>query len=264
MIPQLSFVEVGVYLYPIVLTNMRSITSLFLYLLMVGLTFCQDSTAQQILEKYRINAGGEELWESLESISFQGSIIMGEETYPIKVTQVKPNLQRVEMVIRKDTVVQAFDGQRAWILNPLNGNPAPSFLPEDQLLEWQSNSLDNNLFGTVKKGLTPTLLGKIKVDDRDAYMISLANQEQILEFYFIDPDLYRPMLNRKIIPTGPARGQRLETFMSNYRETEGYMLPYTLETRINGQLIQQINWETIEVQQEVDTRVFIYPPLLTK
>ncbi|MEL6190660.1 MAG: hypothetical protein AAFR66_01360 [Bacteroidota bacterium] len=243
---------------------MRSITFLFLSLLTVGFTFSQDSTAQQVLEKYRINAGGEELWEALESITFQGSIILGEETYPIKITQVKPNLQRVEMVIREDTVIQAFDGQRAWMLNPLNGNPSPSFLPEDQLLEWQSNSLDNNLFKTEEKGLTPTLLGKIKVDDRDAYMLSLANQEQILEFYFIDPDLYRPTLNRKIISTGPARGQRLETYMSDYRETEGYMLPYTLETRINDQLIQQITWETIEVQQEVDTRLFIYPPLLSK
>lgn len=187
---------------------------------------------------------------------------MGEETYPLSVIQVKPNLQRVEMDIRGKTVVQAFDGQRAWMLNPLQGNATPTFLPEDQLLEWQPNSLENNLITPEKKGISPNLIGKVNIEDNEVYMISLTNEKNLIEFYFIDPVFYRPILNRKIIPAGPAKGQKLETYLRDYKETEGYMLPYSLETRINGQLIQRINWESISVQQEVDTKLFIFPPLL--
>ena len=58
---------------------------------------------------------------------------------------------------------------------------------------------------------------------------------------------------------GPAKGTESKQYFSDYQEVEGYILPFFMETKVNGQTIQKMTFESYTLNNSVDDSVFAFP-----
>lgn len=64
---------------------------------------------------------------------------------------------------------------------------------------------------------------------------------------------------RSTVKAGPAKGQDSETYMSDYQEVDGLVVPYYIEVRYNGQTAQKITLETVAFNEKIDETFFAFP-----
>ena len=77
--------------------------------------------------------------------------------------------------------------------------------------------------------------------------------------YFIDGENYITVCVRSFAQTGPAKGQAVETYFSDYKEEKGLMMPHTLETKMGGQTVVTIKMEKVEINPTIDKKIFSFP-----
>lgn len=59
-----------------------------------------------------------------------------------------------------------------------------------------------------------------------------------------------------MLPTMTGTEALTSTFLSNYKMIDGTAVPFSIETRANGQVTGQINLDTVEYDKEVDESIF--------
>ena len=65
---------------------------------------------------------------------------------------------------------------------------------------------------------------------------------------------------RTTIKTGPSKGASADEFLSDYQETDyGIMVPYYLETKMEGQTVNQVVIEKVEINIELEDSIFEMP-----
>ena len=64
---------------------------------------------------------------------------------------------------------------------------------------------------------------------------------------------------RTAIKSGPASGQFVETFMSDYQEVDGVMVPFFIEAKMAGQSMQKITVKEMKFNVAVEDSFFAFP-----
>jgi hypothetical protein len=59
--------------------------------------------------------------------------------------------------------------------------------------------------------------------------------------------------------TGPAKGQEIMTYFSDYQEVDGLMFPFYIESKVAGQTVQKITVEKITLNEKLDDSLFAFP-----
>jgi hypothetical protein len=78
-------------------------------------------------------------------------------------------------------------------------------------------------------------------------------------FYFFDKESYVPIVVKSEVKKGPAKGKFSETYMSDYQEVNGLILPFTIDSKFEGQVQASIKVNTIELNVVIDDKVFAFP-----
>ena len=112
---------------------MKNVLLLFALSLTFSLSAQSDTktpSADQILSTYFENIGGVENFKKLNTMRTEGSMAQGEMEFQGVIYQKRPNLQRMEINIQGQELIQAYDGVTAWWINPFMGSkdaqPMPS------------------------------------------------------------------------------------------------------------------------------------------
>jgi len=50
-----------------------------------------------------------------------------------------------------------------------------------------------------------------------------------------------------------------DTYYSNYNEKDGIIMPYSIESRMNGQTVSQVNIVELFFDEEIDDSIFAMP-----
>jgi len=66
-------------------------------------------------------------------------------------------------------------------------------------------------------------------------------------------------MQKTTITTGPLKGQFVETYLSDYQEVDGMMIPCFIEVKMNGQTAQKIILQEVELNPELDDLIFSRP-----
>ena len=64
---------------------------------------------------------------------------------------------------------------------------------------------------------------------------------------------------RNVIHKGDMKGKSQDTFMSDYQEVNGVYQPFTLQIKLDGQTIQSLSLDTVEVNVDMDDALFAFP-----
>lgn len=66
-------------------------------------------------------------------------------------------------------------------------------------------------------------------------------------------------MQKSEVSTGPMKGQFVETYLSDYQEVDGMMIPHFTEAKMNGQSTQKITLQEVELNPELDDLIFSRP-----
>ena len=116
-----------------------------------------------------------------------------------------------------------------------------------------------------KKGHEITLEGKEVIDGVDCYKLKVHknvgnDMEESVEYHFFDTENFVPIMIRTTIKVGPGKGGTAEEYLSDYQETEyGIIMPYYFETKMEGQVVNQIVVEKVDINVDIEDSIFEMP-----
>ena len=219
----------------------------------------QAQTADEILDQYFENIGGVEAWQNLNSMSMEGTSSMQGMEFPIKVYSKRPNMEKVEISAQGMNIVQAFDGETAWAINPFAGSTEPAKAGADETAEAAKRTFEDDFINYQDKGHTVELLGKEEIEGTETFKIKLTKENGDEEIYFFDTENYVPIMMRSFAAVGPMKGQSVETFLSDYEEHEGLMVPMSIEQKIGGQTVMQGTMTSVVLNGDISDDIFAFP-----
>lgn len=232
----------------------------FLFLLVLtSTTFLMNAqTVDGIIENYFENSGGLQKWKDLKSQKMEGKVLVQGMELPGTMSSAYPNKQRMDFSIQGMTIVQAYDGTTAWGINPFQTGPEPQKMPEEMADE-MDQEFPNVYLHYKENGHTLELEGKEEIEGTECYKIKVTKKDGKTEYHFFDTEYYIPVMIRTIASSGPAEGQASETFLSEYEEVDGMMMPFSIETKMNGQSVMKLTISSIMINPELEDSIFAFP-----
>lgn len=240
--------------------------TLTLLLFIAALAFHANAqTADEILAKYFENTGGLSKWKELKSVKLTGKAPTPQGEFPIVIYNKAPNKSKMVFNVQgKEIVLQAYDGETGWTLNPFAGGADAVKLDEEQTKELREEQLEDDFIDYAKKGHAVTLEGKEEIEGVQCYKIKLEknknnDKEDVTEIYYFDSENFVPIMAKNYVRTGPAKGTEIQIFFSDYQDASGLMMPYYIEQKVNGQTQMKVVFENISINEELDDTIFAYP-----
>ena len=219
-------------------------------------------TADDIIQKNIEARGGAENWARVQNFTMEGIYVSFSEPAPFKIWHQRPDLYRFDSVRIKKVVIHAYDGQKAWWINPLMGPPhdKPQIIPTKNNLD--KVTLRERFFEPVfwnykDKSHQVELEGKEFFDDKDCYKLKVTLADSSVEYWYIDAETFL-----EVGMTGDTYDfgilNSLEMFFSDYRDVGGLKFPFLIESEY-GQRYRSMEIENIEINPEIDPSVFVLP-----
>jgi len=222
-------------------------------------------TADEILAKYFENTGGLDKWRAVKSLKIEGKAPTPQGELPIVMYQKAPNRSKLVVNVQGKEIVQyAYDGKTAWTFNPFAGGTDPVKLDEEQTKEISDEQIEDDFIDYAKKGHAVTLDGKEEIDGVQCFKVTLIknklnDKEDVTEVYYFDTENYVPIMRKAYVRVGPAKGTEIQSYLSDYQEVDGLMMPFSMEQKMNGNTMMKIVMDKISVNQNIDDSVFAYP-----
>jgi hypothetical protein len=225
----------------------------------------QAQTADDIIAKYIKTVGGMERIQAAKSLRRTGKFIGG-GGFEAKVVQEnkRPNMVREEFSLQGMTAINAYDGRSGWKIDPFGGKKDPESLSEDEMHGILLDAdFDEPLINYQQKGNKVELVGMDQVEGTDVYKLKVSLPNGDVRHYYMDTDSYVPIrMEEKRLIRGSE--QEFETTLGDYKEVNGWFMPFSIESGPKGQDKSTVTYEKIEANVNLDDRRFSKPVVVTK
>ena len=224
----------------------------------------QAQTVDEIVAKNLQAKGGAEKWKAVNSVKTTGTITVPKQQLPITVYAKRPNLNRQEIALPKGKVIQAFDGNTAWMVNPMMGITEPQVVPGASADMMKNGAdFDGALINYKGKGHTIELVGKETLRDKPVYHLKVTMKGGQVQDYYLDTETGIEVKTTAHVevdmgPDGPQK-QTIETEMSNYKVIDGIMIPHTVRLVTNGKPTMEMSISSVEFITAIDEAMFSMP-----
>jgi outer membrane lipoprotein-sorting protein len=240
---------------------------LAIFSLVTNLTFAQ--TADDVINKYFEVTGGKTKWATLKDVKATGKLKIPSQglELPMVMLQKAPNKQKMTMTFQGKEIVQpSFDGNEGWNTNFMTMK-AEKMEAEDSEIMKQDTDFPDAFWNFKDKGYSITLEGDETVEGVACHKIKLTKkpvkvdgkEEENFSYYFFDKENGVPVMSRSVGKKGQMKGIAIESFMSDYQDVNGVMLPFTMNQKMNGKVMASVVIEKIETNVNVDDKVFAFP-----
>ncbi|MFN8059774.1 MAG: hypothetical protein U0Q12_11495 [Vicinamibacterales bacterium] len=216
-------------------------------------------TVDEIVARNLQAKGGADVLRAVTGLRMTGTMVASGDTVPLTIVMKRPNLLRQEMTVQGDRLIQAFDGERAWTVNPLIGARQPRVVggPQAQAFKDQAD-FDGPLLNYKDRGIEIVLEGQETYEGRPVHRLRVTRK--IGPAQRIDVDVDTGLEVRSVMELD-RDGNKLvvENLMSDYRTVAGIQFPHRLRTLVNGQPQTELRIKTIEVSPPIDDELFRRP-----
>ncbi|NBA85234.1 DUF4292 domain-containing protein [Emticicia sp. CRIBPO] len=213
-------------------------------------------TAEEIVEKHVAALGSPDKIQSVKTIVTDLSLSIQGNEVPIKTQLIVGKSVRSESTIMGNAMVQVLDGTTSWMIRPamMGGTGDPEDMPADQIKQLQGQ-LDpfGPLYNYKQKENKVELIGKEKVDKKDAFHLKITTKDGTTIDQYIDAATYMVVKS-----TVAANGQNVEVSYSDFKEVEGLKFPHTLEMSSPMGALAIIT-NKIKINPTIDEAVFKRP-----
>lgn len=218
-----------------------------------------DVSVDDIVDTYLENIGGADAWTALTSVRMEAKMSQMGMEFPGVMIQAPPNKQRMEINIQGQQMIQAYDGETAWWINPFMGASDAQPMPAEMSEEFTKEVFESEFINYKDKGHTLEYLGDVEVDGVMCHEVKMTKEDGTEEFHYFDPEYMIPIMQKTIVSSGQMEGQAVETYLSDYEEVGGLMMPKYIATKMNGATQFELTVTKVELNIELEDSMFAYP-----
>ena len=229
-----------------------TILSLVLLLLVPAMLWAEDlPSAEKVIDKYIEATGDLEAWKGRTAMKASGSFSMPAMGITAKLEVIKQAPDKTRTLIVSDAfgnMEEGYDGFVAWEKNMMTGSKVKSGTE----LAMSRRNAQFNPWGVWKDYYqSATTLGIEKVDDVDCYKVEMVPNEgegePELAFFAADSGL---LLKSSSVIVNDMGRISIESFIMDYRESEGLLTPYKIRQVLMGvqEIIMTFDVQTFDVE----------------
>ena len=218
-------------------------------------------TIAQVLAKAYTARGGLLKIHAMQGQRVTGTISFGNDASgPFFVVMKRPLKMHMELTVQNQTMIRVFDGKEGWANNPFGGKVAPDAMSDEELKNIAEEAdFDGPLVDYRKKGNAVELVGKDKVEDKEAWRVKLTAKSGEVRYYLFDATTFLVLKwegNRR------ADGKEfpIESYFSDYRDVSGWKFAFRIDSGSSPtDLTQKIIIDKIEVNPQLPDTEFAKP-----
>jgi outer membrane lipoprotein-sorting protein len=234
----------------------KLIIPFFLSLIFISATFAQ--TVDEILAEF-FKATGQEKLLATNTFTTKGKIIQGQFEIPFTSYHKRPMKFKYEAEFQGMKIISAFDGETGWSINPMMGSNDPQPMTAEQIDKMKIEADYDGMFYNYKdKGYTVEFMGKEPVDDIETYVLKLTRPNGDIITSYIDSDNY-VILKQDSKMKVQGVDTEAETIFSNYKQVDGILIPFSIETKMDGKTVMQMSFDNITYNVDVPDSLFQMP-----
>ena len=245
-------------------------------------------TAEQIVDKNVAARGGLAAWRAVQTLEMKGKMQAGgnnrqsmsvpgvgtkqdmqlvpsrpkdQVELPFVMDLERGRKQRVEIQFNGQTAVQVYDGTHGWKLRPfLNRHQVENYTPEELKSASAQSDLDGLLIDYAAKGSKVELSGVDQVQGRTAYNLKVTEKSGNARHVWVDAQNFLEVKVEGTPRRLDGKYHPVSTYLRDYRPVNGLMMPYLLETAVDGvKDSEKIEVETIVSNPKLDETKFAMP-----
>ena len=234
----------------------KSIITTLAILIIASMNFVQAQSLDDVLKKH-FKAVGQDKLVAAKTYFMKAKINQMGMELPMEMKMKRPNKFRVEMEMQGQKMIQAFDGEKGWMIAPWL-SPDPQVLEGDQLKQaMEQADFEGELYNYEEKGHSVDFVGKVNADGKEAYKIKLTAKDGSIKNYFIDAGTN---LIIKVKAKISAAGQEVEVEqkLSDYKDFDGVLMATKMKSATPMGNVSIIV-EEFNVNQKFDDAIFMQP-----
>jgi hypothetical protein len=214
----------------------------------------------EIIAKHITAMGGADKLSKLKSVAITASMQVMNMELPVKITIVQNKGFRTETTVEGLTIIQATDGVKGWMINPMAGDGKAIELPQEAVQQYATQTDLTGLYNYKAKGYVATLEGEQDLEGAKVYKVNITLKSGVKQENYISKDTYYIL---KVVATVSANGQLIttENIQSNFKQVDGITFPFTSElttTAMPGaKVVNQL--ESVVVNSNIDESIFLMP-----
>jgi outer membrane lipoprotein-sorting protein len=209
-------------------------------------------TADEIVAKNIAAKGGEAKLKAVQTLRQTGTIMIQGQAATLTIMSKRPNLSRQEITIGGQTIAMAYDGTKAWMLNPMIGPDAMELPAEQAEMVRDQSDIDGPLMDYKTKGSTVELVGLENLDGKKAFHLRVTRKGLPPQELFIDSTTY---LDVKLVSAVPGSGT-METQFGDYRTVDGLTVPFSVKNAAAGMVVSELKVDKIEFNVTLPPNAF--------
>jgi hypothetical protein len=243
-------------------------------------------TSAQIVEKNVAARGGLTAWHAVKALEMKGKLDAGGNNRPtLAAAGVKKGAQlpaprpteqvqlpflmdlergrkmRLEIEFNGQTAIQVYNGTQGWKLRPfLNRHQVENFTPDELKAQAAEADLDGYLIDYPAKGEKVELVGVEPVEGHDAYNLKVTDNAGHSRHIWVDAASFLEVKIEGEPRRLDGKYHPVSIYLSDYRAIDGLMMPYVLETAVEGvKDREKIQIESIVSNPKLDASRFAMP-----
>jgi outer membrane lipoprotein-sorting protein len=228
-------------------------------LFIAGFAAAQGPSADELVAKNLVARGGVDKLKTMTSARLVGTLSAQGMEMPLTILTKRPNKMKQEMSMQGQKIIQAFDGETVWAVNPLMGSVAPRVVegPAADVVKNQS-LFDGPLVGYKDRGDTLEVVGPADVGGVKTWKLKLTRKDG--KAMLIDLDAATG-LERQWTATMDQNGvaMEIESIMTDHQATDGIMMARSIRTTMGGQPAAALTFTTVEINVPIDDSEFVMP-----
>jgi outer membrane lipoprotein-sorting protein len=230
--------------------------------LLAGPAAAQTPTVDELLAKNTESRGGAEKLRAIDTRKVTGGVTAQTPQGSIDISMVvyskRPNLMLQEMQVMGNQMVTAFDGTKAWGINPMTGGAGPQELTgfQAELLRDQA-WFDGPLALARSRNDPMEVAGKEAIEGTMAWKVVITHEGRKTTVYLDE----KTALERKVTSSMTQNGVEMliESIISDYQPADGIMVPRKVQTLVQGQPQATVSIETVAFNVPIDDAKFMMP-----
>ncbi len=232
-----------------------------------AVNFAIGQDAEEIVSTYIETIGGAEKLASIKSVKMSGKANSFGMDFPMEITYVSPNSMKMMLEFQGKEITQmAFDGETAWTTNFMTMEAEKMDSEQTSLIK-RTTEFPDPFLNYKDKGYEVTLEGEEEIEGTPCFKVKLsrgtitiADKEEPLEtIYYFDKETFVPIMQQEYSMVGEMKGKSTETYFSDYDEVDGYIVPFTMSQKIDGQVMMEGTFDNVELNIDVEKGAFAFP-----
>jgi outer membrane lipoprotein-sorting protein len=173
---------------------------------------------------------------------------------PMEMWMKNPNKIKSVTSFNGQDIVQVFDGEKGYMINPMAGSNEPVEMTAEQIKDVAKNNIFQNYMAEYLKNGKLTLEGEDNVNGKPAFKVKAALDGGNTATMFIDKSTYLLLKTVAAVNQG-GMAMTVESFPSDYTETNGILLPMKTTTSASGMEIIT-TFTKVEVDIPMEDSIF--------